>query len=477
MRLLLVENDVDMIDELCRALCSAVPELTVCVAASRDAALELIGGEDFDLVVCDLRIPSQDGALDEDVHHGLAVEQRMRQALPGVPVIILSAYLDVELLRSMAREGTDQADAFGSGPRQMLTFVPKTDLPEFLDEVSSVAEQLRILEDIEVVSEDVSPALSSYESRVLKIFARRKGGAIVRVSLLGGGLSGSRVLRVLLQDETSDNRALAVAKIADRERVDDERRRFQAHVAPLLPVGSFVPEMEFVQAGASRCAGLFYSLASGYEMSAFDVLRDKPDDGGGLAKAIAEMERPWVSASPTRWIRIGELRRKLCPDDVAEAAWGDLGRSDMAAFEGRKVLVHSACQHGDLHGLNVLVNGDLKPLLIDYGETGRGFPASFDPVTLELSPIFHPAGDSACGGWPTIDQALKWPDLTEYARDSPIEGFVRACRAWADEVKAGEREIYVSAYVYAIRQLRYDGPNKDLARAVVRAAIEALESS
>jgi hypothetical protein len=48
-------------------------------------------------------------------------------------------------------------------------------------------------------------------------------------------------------------------------------------------------------------------------------------------------------------------------------------------------------------------------VIIDYGEVGEG-TASLDPVTLELSLLFHPKGPlrpsgAAFGAWPTEAQA------------------------------------------------------------------------
>ena len=97
MKVLLVENDRTLIRALVEEL-RAIP-IEVSVAESRDSAFSALEDSDFDLVTCDLKIPSQDGALDEDVQHGFAVSNRVAEISPGVPVIILSAFGTLEMVR------------------------------------------------------------------------------------------------------------------------------------------------------------------------------------------------------------------------------------------------------------------------------------------------------------------------------------------------------------------------------------------
>lgn len=122
--------------------------------------------------------------------------------------------------------------------------------------------------------------------------------------------------------------------------------------------------------------------------------------------------------------------------------------------------------HGDLHGCNILVAATGKTNLVDYGEVGDG-PASLDPVTLELSLLFHPNAPGAAGPWPTAEQATAWGDLAAYLHGCPFSQFVRECRAWALRVAAGKREVAASAYSYLVRQLNYRDTNKERALALL----------
>jgi hypothetical protein len=115
--------------------------------------------------------------------------------------------------------------------------------------------------------------------------------------------------------------------------------------------------------------------------------------------------------------------------------------SQISSFE-RQTSTTRACEESksrfgnpwpmETSSLNVLVNPHGEPTLIDYGEVRRA-NAALDPVTLELSAVFHPAMIGKLAGWPSEAQANAWHDLDAYCDGSPIDGFVRECRAWAVE--------------------------------------------
>jgi hypothetical protein len=111
-------------------------------------------------------------------------------------------------------------------------------------------------------------------------------------------------------------------------------------------------------------------------------------------------------------------------------------------------------------------------VLIDYAEVGIN-PASLDPLSLELSPLFHPSNNVASSTWPTAEHVANWTDLNRFVANSPIEPFIRATRKWAVEVAAGNRERYAVAYSYAVRQLGYADTDKGLAQGIIRAVIAA----
>ncbi len=80
MRLLIVEDDDLVADAIARGLIAA--NFTVQRAASAEAALAALAGEDFDLAVIDVGLPGSDG---------LSLVRRLRNAGKALPTLILTA--------------------------------------------------------------------------------------------------------------------------------------------------------------------------------------------------------------------------------------------------------------------------------------------------------------------------------------------------------------------------------------------------
>ena len=97
--------------------------IEVVAAKSRTAAEALIG-DDYQLAVCDLQIPSHDGSLDADAAHGVSILEQLRSQQPDVPVIVFSGHSPARLLDRSAAAG--------------LPFFAKSALPECLAEVKTI---------------------------------------------------------------------------------------------------------------------------------------------------------------------------------------------------------------------------------------------------------------------------------------------------------------------------------------------------
>jgi hypothetical protein len=98
-----------------------------------------------------------------------------------------------------------------------------------------------------------------------------------------------------------------------------------------------------------------------------------------------------------------------------------------------------------------------------------------DPVTLELSLLFHPAAKALFDGWPTIDQAASWPDLDLYTKNCPVADLIRQCRDWVFAAPGvGDKGAYACVYSYCLRQLQFAGTNHDLAKVIAHAAIKKI---
>lgn len=130
------------------------------------------------------------------------------------------------------------------------------------------------------------------------------------------------------------------------------------------------------------------------------------------------------------------------------------------------LAVHERVQgHGDLHGLNVLVNKQRRAMMIDYGSVGP-LPSSMDAVTLELSPFFHPQGVRAALQWKSGDGDIDWFDVNSFSEKTTIPSYIKTTREWAHGEAFGDREVLASAYAYVASQLQFSGTDKDLAWAM-----------
>lgn len=93
-RLLIVDDNVDLAENLKEILEDEGHSVTVAPAGRE--ALEVLRGEHFDLVLTDMRMPGLSG---------IDVLQAVRAEFPGVPVALMTAYTQDELLEQARRQG------------------------------------------------------------------------------------------------------------------------------------------------------------------------------------------------------------------------------------------------------------------------------------------------------------------------------------------------------------------------------------
>ena len=114
-------------------------------------------------------------------------------------------------------------------------------------------------------------------------------------------------------------------------------------------------------------------------------------------------------------------------------------------------------------------------MLIDFGDTGPSVVA-IDPVTLELSTIFHTQRSMLPLDWPTEENMKEWFDVDRFIQGCSFGLFIKACREWALAEAASAEEVVAVAYGYAVRQLKYGDTDKVRARALIRACIDRLKA-
>jgi CheY-like chemotaxis protein len=442
-------------------------DISLDIASHAEDAIQKIDAGGFDLLLCDLKIPASKEAPEAHKEHGIRVFDHAQVAASGVPVLIFSAFGEMADLGDRLAV-TPLHDLFGDGPKPMAMERKKSQLSDVIAIVREHRDALHgLTTDIEINGSEAQAAMSELDLRLVAIHARKHGGVMARVALLTQGQSGGLTLRVDAEKTNGTLASRVVAKLNTLDEIDDEQRRYAAYVSPLLDAGTYTDCLETLQAGARNRGGLFYSLAAGYNESLFEVLRRSSDDAATALKTVQTFLSPWHASAAAEQCKVAEVRAMFVRDERLS----ELLIADMIATEAesRSVQVRSAPCHGDLHGDNVLVNGTLQPMLIDFGRVRAGVNA-IDPVTLELSAVLHPRAGIEFDGWPSTDQAANWNDLSTYTEGCPIASFVRACREWAQEISRGEREIDAVVYGFALRQLLFPEVNRDLAIAYSQGA-------
>ncbi|MEX1254089.1 MAG: phosphotransferase [Dehalococcoidia bacterium] len=471
MRVLLVEDEESEIGFVTDQFREAGLDVSVVAAKSKMSALSTLQDDEFDAFIFDLRIPTQDGALDKQEAHGLSVIESARLSFPGTPFCILTGKGTPELIGE-ALSNAPTRDLFGSGERPLSKFCNKVNYAPCIEWLAEICGQDNILKEIEIVG--TVDGLSVQSKRALRIFARRRAGTILRVSPLGGGLSSASTMRAQVYDKDDGITATVVVKLAPLDRIEDERLRYETLITRLAS-GAFAHYVDNVVAGCGRTGGLFYRLAEDY-VSLFDALQAAPMSGASIVQRLRDLQEPWRRDKSSHAVQIGALRRSFMADSEFDEHQPALPGVVLKDVEAKTIQVREFCQHGDLHGENVLIDSHSQPLLIDYGDV-RMATASLDPVTLELSLAFHPEGRAVSGGWPSTDAASRWAELDEYTRDCPFADFVNACREWALDDSLSQYAVYANAYGYAVRQLRFQDVDPNLALAVAGSACTKLLSS
>ena len=462
LHVLLVEDDDNFVDEL-RGMLDSLPGAThIRVAGSRDEAYELL--DDFvDLVVLDLKIPTMTNALDADPEHGNAVFNRIRDVAPGTPIFVLTGSPAESFLAELMMANQTQVDIWSEGEKSgTLLFLRKIDIDQCPQKLARVAQAVEGLSVVELTTSGKELTLA--EDRLIRIFARRVSGRRCEASDLGGGLSDARVVRLRVTDHQGVTMHDAVAKLSSHADIEREANCYATHVTRLAPAAT--PRMlATLEYGAHSLAGMFVGLADGADASAFSILLDPDRVPADTICRVEAAMAPWIDGVPETSTSVANIRRRQIDDQSLEQLRSDLSLNWIQEFESRAVQARLGCCHGDLHGSNILV-APSGVQLIDYGDVGPG-PASLDPVTLELSLLFHPDAPGKESKWPSPEQARNWGDLATYLDTCPFPEFVQECRAWAFRAAAGHREVAASAYSYLMRQLKYDDTDKDRAIALL----------
>ncbi len=458
MNVLVVEDDEKFIEAIREIFEKCIGGPLVDSAQSRYSAEVLLKERFYDLIVLDLRIPSEDGLLDADPQHGRAAFFSARKHAPGTPIFVLTGSSAEEFIDDFLG-GSQQVDVWSQGqPIATVKFQRKIRFAEFPVAAESICKAVWSLGDVELEFSGGYQAPVEI-NRLLRIFARRYAAVRCTVHLVGGGLSRAKVFRLVLTSADGSLIHNAIAKLGSIADVINEGERFERYITRLGSAAT-PRKLHVIEHGAKDYAGVFYQLAADFTSDAFAATQDHtvaisiPDRLQGLFS-------PWREQVPQTRHTVREIRRVLLSDEDLRKIQQKHTLLWINDLEARQLQVRWCPIHGDLHGKNVLVAGDGSVVVIDYGDVAEG-PACIDPVTFELSLLFHPDGPFKNSGWPKLEQAGSWGDLDKYLVSCPDAELVRSIRAWTEQVATGRREVAAGAYAYLVRQLKYPDNNPAL---------------
>ena len=466
MKVLLVDDEDRSIREAIVSINREIPDVQLVTARSRDDAIAALTASSFDLVLCDIRIPPHADSADVQEAHGLSVHAACRSGCPGTPLIFLTGFATSRETRGQLAQG-GVGTIYGVEGLPFVDLVDKDDPPALEARLSVLNAGFLRLRAVDISG--VDPPDETFE-RAVALYALSLGHSRAEVSL-APGQSGAKVGRVRLSGE-GETPAAIFLKTITHKKAADEYRRYRQHVSNRLAPGYFAPTHEPISAGLAGNSAIVSTLADGTN-SLFNLALKSPELAEEIVGRLREGLRPWTDSprASTR-MTLGALRRaRLSDDRLSRSAQASALASEV---EDSEVEITELICHGDLHGENVLVDPDGRPVLIDFGDTGPGCSA-VDPVTLELSLLFHPAGPARILPELAGLNWSDWPDLDSFATGSPLEPFVRATRAWAHEI-ATDTEIFAHAYAHSMRQIKYPDIDQTLAVAIAAAAAGCIET-
>jgi hypothetical protein len=460
-RVLLAEGDAALAQAL-EESCTAAIAGPVAVARASGAAeaRDALAEGEFDLII-------------EDLAAGAGVFRAAAGEHPGVPVIVLAELGDAGIVNELLAAARKE-DLFGiDEERPMIAFYGRDQLDGCRTAIQAL---LRALAELAAI--EIRPAppleLTISETRALQIFARRTGASCAEVTRLSGGLSGVKTVVLDAVDASGMDTAHVVGKLSDVRTIPGGVDGYE-NAIPYLPAGLGAAMAGVVSAGAGDSGAVFYRLADDYRRSWFECLADDPV---GAAAAVRRLHGRFADRyvdDPSQARTLLEIRRSIYSD--AELSEAVAPVPDISALHRLEIETSRGIQHRDLHGLNLLVSDSNEPLLIDYDNYAPA-NCALDPVTLELSAIFHrdEGAQRARRGWPSTEQARTWVDLDAYLEDCPYPEAIRACRDWAEDAAASPLEVSATLVGCSIRQFWFDNTDKQLAAALVEAGAEDLRA-
>lgn len=453
MQILFVEDNFSYADTLVSVMSEKFPEISWTVIDNSSSAGELIANNFYDLVILDLCMPSVPSGLEKNVENGQSLFYLIQQLMPGTPIYILTGSDLDSFATGLSRHG-ERIRLWGGGKEfPTVLYFRKNKTLELIEELSDIYREILTVNSISINTRGKAVAFAKGQERAIKTFVRSMGGSDGVYYPLSG-LSGSLVGRVEVRDARLNIIGAFVAKLGLSSKIQKENESYSRHVK-LLPINSFTPLLSGIDKGLKEYSAIFYTLAEGYKDTLFEVVRRDAKAAVDVIQRVRASLHRWSAVREVSKVSVAEIRREKLDDESFNAIVKQYGLEELRDIESVHVSASMSCIHGDLHGGNVLVDQAGTPVLIDFGDVGFGY-TGLDPITLEMSLIFHP--DCVLSG---VSQEMQsflehWPNIDGYCKSNPFGDVVKYCRDWAYDISGDDQSVLAAGYAFAVRQLKYD---------------------
>lgn len=274
------------------------------VAGCREEALTLISEDEFDLIICDVKIPPTADSADVDERHGFAVQAKARAQCPGTPTIFLTGFApDIDVRRQLSRGGVASIFTLGNYPLSQL--MEKDEVEELERLVSELAGAEIALN----TACSVTPTSSADQmlTRAVQMYAHKTGHTSAS-AVSTSGLSGARTCRVHLTSKTGAPASIFI-KVLGWEDAEAEYERFNRFVPNRLAPGLFAPSLPPLNTGLRKQTALVSTLASSGSVSLFQQMIADPTGAAATIDHLAGALAAWRTNPTVQQVELGALRR------------------------------------------------------------------------------------------------------------------------------------------------------------------------